>query len=102
MKLIASSPEIPLLSLATAPQVEPASHPRVDRGQIQRTKGLEVQSLKKRYGNLVAVDDLSFSVNRGEILGLIGPNGAGKSTTLKMLAGFVLEDCLHGDQYPIL
>jgi ABC-2 type transport system ATP-binding protein len=103
MKLIASSPEIPLLSLASGQQVEPAFPLRVDRGQIQRAKGLEVQNLKKRYGNLVAVDDLSFSVNRGEILGLIGPNGAGKSTCILMITGMLKPDAgtltLDGQTY---
>ena len=41
---------------------------------------LEVQGLTKRFGGLVAVDHVSFDVNRGEILSIIGPNGAGKST----------------------
>jgi len=40
-----------------------------------------------RYGNLVAVDPISFEVAAGEILGLLGPNGAGKTTTVKMLSG---------------
>jgi ABC-2 type transport system ATP-binding protein len=48
---------------------------------------LEVHGLMKAYGSLVAVKDLSFSVNEGEILGLVGPNGAGKTTTLRALAG---------------
>ncbi|MDX1571064.1 MAG: ATP-binding cassette domain-containing protein, partial [Xanthomonadales bacterium] len=43
----------------------------------------------KRYGNLTAVQDLSFTVEAGEILGFLGPNGAGKSTTMKMIAGFL-------------
>lgn len=41
---------------------------------------LEVKNLVKRYGNKYAVDDISFTVERGEILGFLGPNGAGKST----------------------
>src|SRR3954462_11579346 len=49
---------------------------------------IEVQNLTKRYRDRVAVEDLSFSVNEGEILGFLGPNGAGKSTTMKMLTGF--------------
>ena len=49
--------------------------------------GIEVIHLKKTYGDMVAVNDLSFSVRRGEILGLVGPNGAGKTTTLRALAG---------------
>jgi len=49
--------------------------------------GIEVTNLTKNYGSVVAVDSLSFSVNRGQILGLVGPNGAGKTTTLRALAG---------------
>ena len=48
---------------------------------------IEVCHLTKRFGNLVAVDDISFTVKKGEIFGLVGPNGAGKSTTIKMLTG---------------
>jgi ABC-2 type transport system ATP-binding protein len=50
---------------------------------------IETERLTKRYGNLLAVDDLSFSVGQGEVLGFLGPNGAGKSTTMKMLSGFL-------------
>lgn len=51
---------------------------------------LEVSRLTRRFGGLVAVNDVSFAVNQGEIVGLIGPNGAGKTTTFAMLAGFVV------------
>jgi ABC-2 type transport system ATP-binding protein len=47
---------------------------------------IEVQNLTKNFGNFTAVDDISFSVKKGEIFGLLGPNGAGKSTTLRMLS----------------
>lgn len=50
---------------------------------------IETERLTKRYGNLLAVDQLSFTVGQGEVLGFLGPNGAGKSTTMKMLAGFL-------------
>jgi len=50
---------------------------------------IETDKLCKHFGSLVAVDDLSFSVNQGEVLGFLGPNGAGKSTTMKMIAGFL-------------
>ena len=50
---------------------------------------IEVQHLTKRYRDRVAVDDLTFSVEEGEILGFLGPNGAGKSTTMKILTGFL-------------
>ncbi len=50
---------------------------------------IEAQGLRKEYGDFVAVEDATFSVDPGEVLGVIGPNGAGKTTTLKMLAGLV-------------
>ncbi|MEM9290965.1 MAG: ABC transporter ATP-binding protein [Acidobacteriota bacterium] len=53
---------------------------------------IEVQQLIKRYGDLTAVDDLSFQVEEGAIYGLLGPNGAGKTTTLSMLAGLLQPD----------
>jgi ABC-2 type transport system ATP-binding protein len=53
---------------------------------------LETRSLVKKYGALPAVDDLSFSIEEGEIFGLLGPNGAGKSTTISMLTGLFPPD----------
>ncbi|MFB6283838.1 MAG: ATP-binding cassette domain-containing protein [Halobacteria archaeon] len=50
---------------------------------------IDARGLKKIYGGFTAVDDISFSVEDGEIFGVIGPNGAGKTTTLKMLAGLI-------------
>lgn len=50
---------------------------------------IEVSHLGRRFGTLRAVDDLSFTVRPGEVLGFLGPNGAGKSTTMKMIAGFI-------------
>jgi ABC-2 type transport system ATP-binding protein len=50
---------------------------------------IEVNGLTKRYGATLAVDDVSFKVNRGEIVGFLGPNGAGKSTTMKMLTCYI-------------
>ena len=49
------------------------------------SSAVEVQDLTKRYGELIAVDGISFSVAQGEIFAFLGPNGAGKSTTIKML-----------------
>jgi ABC-2 type transport system ATP-binding protein len=64
----------------------PASPPPPHVPDVPSTV-IEATSLSKRYGDIVAVDNVSFSVHRGEIFGLLGPNGAGKSTTLEMLEG---------------
>jgi ABC-2 type transport system ATP-binding protein len=50
---------------------------------------IKTQNLSKNYDGLLAVDDLTFSVQPGEVLGFLGPNGAGKSTTMRMIAGFI-------------
>jgi len=53
---------------------------------------LTIQHLRKSFGTLVAVEDISFSVERGTLVGLLGPNGAGKTTTVSMIAGLVTPD----------
>ena len=50
---------------------------------------IEVQDLTKTYGSVTAVDHVSFTVNKGEILGFLGPNGAGKTTTMRILTGYM-------------
>ena len=50
---------------------------------------IEVQGLTKLYGEFVAVSELSFAVQPGEVMGLVGPNGAGKTTTLRCIAGII-------------
>lgn len=50
---------------------------------------IEVKNVTKKYGNFTAVDNISFDVKDGEIVGLLGPNGAGKSTTMNMITGFI-------------
>ena len=55
---------------------------------------IEAQNLTKRYGRVAAVDNVSFTVGRGEIFGLLGPNGAGKTTTILMMLG--LTDVTDG------
>ena len=50
---------------------------------------IDIEHLSKKFGHSVAVNDISFSVASGEVLGFLGPNGAGKSTTMKMIAGFL-------------
>ncbi len=51
---------------------------------------IEITGLTKRFSGFTAVDDVTFNVARGEVLGFLGPNGAGKSTTMRMLAGFMI------------
>lgn len=51
---------------------------------------IEVSNLSKRFGNFKAVDNISFSIPTGQIVGLLGPNGAGKSTTMRMITGFLM------------
>lgn len=53
---------------------------------------IRVSNISKRFGSLVAVDNLTLSVQRGEVLGFLGPNGAGKSTTMKIIAGYLEPD----------
>src|SRR5690606_9838103 len=65
-----------------------AVHPLPQR--IQPAKGevvLQVEKLTKRFGGLLAVDSVGFSLSAGEILGLVGPNGAGKSTIFNLISG---------------
>ncbi|MDD4296769.1 MAG: ABC transporter ATP-binding protein [Ruminiclostridium sp.] len=50
---------------------------------------IEIQNLTKNYGEIKAIDDVSFNVNKGEILGFLGPNGAGKTTTMNILTGYI-------------
>ncbi len=56
---------------------------------------IEVKNLTKKYGDKVAVNDISFKVEKGEILGFLGPNGAGKSTTMNMLTGYISSSSGH-------
>ena len=50
---------------------------------------IEVKNLVRKYGDFTAVDDVSFSIEKGEVVGLLGHNGAGKTTIMKMLMGFL-------------
>ena len=53
---------------------------------------LEIRHLKKTFGDLVAVNDVSFTLRPGELVGLLGPNGAGKTTTVSMITGLIRPD----------
>lgn len=53
---------------------------------------LKVENIRKEYATIVAVDDVSFEVNRGEVFGLLGPNGAGKTTTIRMILDIIKPD----------
>ncbi len=72
-------------AVGAAVQKELPVHPAYENG----TSLAEVVHLRKSYGNHLAVKDVSFKLQRGEVLGLLGPNGAGKSTTMMMLAGLL-------------
>ncbi len=69
---------------------------------------IQIDHLVKQFGTLKAVDDISFAVQRGEVLGFLGPNGAGKTTTMRMITGFLeptsgrIQVCgLDVDQHPL-
>jgi ABC-2 type transport system ATP-binding protein len=79
----------------------------LDKGRVMSAM-IEVNNLCKSFGAFVAVDNLSFSLKRGEVLGFLGPNGAGKSTAMKMITGFLpssggqVKVCGHDvDQSPL-
>lgn len=61
-------------------------------GSMQENTAVEVQHLHKRYGGIDAVNDITFSVKKGEIFGIIGPNGAGKTTTVECISGLRRQD----------
>ena len=70
------------------------SAPRREAGGMTATSQPAVQAagLRKEFGHVVAVDDVSFTVSYGRITGFLGPNGAGKTTTLRMLLGLIRPD----------
>jgi len=83
--------------------------PRTVLAQSNRAM-LEVRNLRKTYGSIVAVDDVSFGVGRGELVAVLGPNGAGKTTTVSIISGLVTPDLgevsiggarLRGDADPL-
>ena len=62
---------------------------------MTRNPVLEINNLVKSYGTFTAVDNINFSINKGEVVGLLGPNGAGKSTTIQMLLGLLTPTSGH-------
>ena len=72
-------------SAATSTAAQPERH---RAALLDRPPVLEVRGLTKRYGGVTAVDDVSFRLHRGQVLGLIGPNGAGKTTVFDLISGF--------------
>src|SRR5690348_7478012 len=87
---INSSPECrPTLgSTLLGPTIAPLASPMDNQLSID----IEVRGLRKSFAQLLAVNDLSFSVPAGQVFGLVGPDGAGKSTTIRMLAGILPPD----------
>lgn len=81
--LIPAQPHNSAIAAAAAPPVEVIA---------AQGAALEVFGLRKAFGGLVAVDDLTFSVKRGELIGLIGPNGSGKTTVLNLISGALSAD----------
>jgi ABC-2 type transport system ATP-binding protein len=61
-------------------------------GEVTVAALIEIEGLSKRFGDLLAVDNVSFAVDRGEVLGFLGPNGAGKTTTMRMITGYLTPD----------
>jgi len=51
--------------------------------------GMDVSSISKRYGNLLAIEAISFQIQPGEVVGLLGPNGAGKTTAIRIITGYM-------------
>lgn len=76
----------------TERRVAPAEPVQQSSSGGSETPRLEVHEISKHFGSVVAVDRVSFTVNRGEVVGLLGDNGAGKSTIIKMISGAVRPD----------
>src|SRR6202045_4151578 len=84
--------------MAIADRIKPDPDARTDPAPREALKG---EGLTKIYAGRAVVDDISVTVNRGEVVGLLGPNGAGKTTTFYMLVGLLKPDkgrVLFGDE----
>lgn len=79
-------------SASEAPSTVIKLHKRADQGSISSTPILEVTKLKKSFGGLLAVNNLDFTVDRGEIKSVVGPNGAGKTTVFNIINGILTAD----------
>jgi ABC-2 type transport system ATP-binding protein len=84
-------------AVGTIRLTKPALRRRICRAVASRAKiccitMLAIKNLRKSFGSVVAVDDVSFTLGRGQLLGLLGPNGAGKTTTVSMIAGLVTPE----------
>lgn len=58
-------------------------------GHEYKAGSMDVTSISKRYGNLLAIEDISFQIQPGEVVGLLGPNGAGKTTAIRIITGYM-------------
>ena len=63
--------------------------------RLEEKEVIQVRNVTKKYGSTIAVNDISFDVKDGEIVGFLGPNGAGKSTTMNMITGFIVPTKGH-------
>jgi len=77
----------PVMTAPSVPANQPESHINGNINTSLSSPAVEIKNLRKTFGEFVAVDDLSFTVERGEIFGLLGPNGSGKTTTINMVSG---------------
>lgn len=86
------SPQSPQRKATVQLVARPIPASRNSNGHRPSVMLLEVQGIQKSFGAILAIDRVSFSVRRGETLGLIGPNGAGKTTTIEVVSGFTRAD----------
>ena len=89
---IASEPGGPAVADPFAPPAEAAAPQKKAKAKVRlkdRPAAIDLKGVIKRFGNVIAVNDVTFEVPEGSVFGLIGPNGAGKTTTFSMLAGYL-------------